>query len=198
MSGSSRHIACKLCRDRKVRCDGGQPRCQRCTRSGDKCVYNLPSKQQQKNVDLQQTVELLEERLSQAEAALSLHQTCATSTDTPTFTLDPHVTTSAAPFSLDTLPDMQVLDDAGPVCFDFDLLDANASHVTSSSAPELLPDELMKENVQIDLCVALPPLCPSQADMLQRQHILPPRRPFVSSRGALRLPCGTGHPARAQ
>ncbi|KAF4303930.1 transcriptional regulatory protein [Botryosphaeria dothidea] len=158
MSGASRHVACKLCRDRKVRCDGGQPRCQRCTRSGDECVYTPPSKQQ-KNGDLQQTVELLKERLSQAEAALSLHQASATTTDAgissasdnPGVVLDTHVTTPAT-FNPDTLPD----NDSGPVCFDFDLLDFDASllvapHVPPKRQHELLPDELLRENVQNDL-----------------------------------------------
>ncbi|KAI0142939.1 hypothetical protein GGR57DRAFT_371612 [Xylariaceae sp. FL1272] len=66
MSNLSRHIACKLCRDRKVRCDGGQPACEKCTRSGENCVY-VPTHKPTK-ADLAQTIEALQERLDKAEA----------------------------------------------------------------------------------------------------------------------------------
>ncbi|KAH8645849.1 hypothetical protein BGZ60DRAFT_392479 [Tricladium varicosporioides] len=39
MSGSTRHAACTACRERKIRCDGGQPCCQKCKRRGSECVY---------------------------------------------------------------------------------------------------------------------------------------------------------------
>ena len=58
---SSRRIACKLCRDRKVRCDGEQPSCQRCLRAGETCVYtptSCPTK-----ADLLQTIESLRARV---------------------------------------------------------------------------------------------------------------------------------------
>ncbi|KAI1261885.1 hypothetical protein F5Y18DRAFT_189016 [Xylariaceae sp. FL1019] len=66
MSSLSRHIACKLCRDRKVRCDGGQPSCEKCTRSGENCIY-VPTHKPTK-ADLAQTIEALQERLDKAEA----------------------------------------------------------------------------------------------------------------------------------
>ncbi|KAI0105149.1 hypothetical protein F4776DRAFT_647445 [Hypoxylon sp. NC0597] len=64
----SRHMACKLCRDRKVRCDGGQPSCDKCRRSGDKCVYaptSIPTR-----ADMAQIIENLQSRLARAEAQL--------------------------------------------------------------------------------------------------------------------------------
>ena len=61
MSGLARHTACKLCRDRKVRCSGEQPACKTCQRAGEECVY--VSACRPKNVDLVQTVETLQERL---------------------------------------------------------------------------------------------------------------------------------------
>ncbi|KAI1408415.1 hypothetical protein F5Y13DRAFT_172371 [Hypoxylon sp. FL1857] len=64
----SRHMACKLCRDRKVRCDGGQPSCDKCRRSGDKCVYaptSIPTR-----ADMAQIIENLQGRLARAEAQL--------------------------------------------------------------------------------------------------------------------------------
>ncbi|KAF2710673.1 hypothetical protein K504DRAFT_453747 [Pleomassaria siparia CBS 279.74] len=64
----SRHMACKTCRDRKVRCPGGQPVCEKCKRSGDACIYISPSKQSKANIA--QTVEILQERLAKAEAQL--------------------------------------------------------------------------------------------------------------------------------
>ncbi|KAI1822706.1 hypothetical protein F4861DRAFT_378237 [Xylaria intraflava] len=66
MNNLSRHIACKLCRDRKVRCDGGQPSCEKCRRSGETCVY-VPTHKPTK-ADLAQTIESLQERLDKAEA----------------------------------------------------------------------------------------------------------------------------------
>ena len=60
MSGS-RRVACKVCRDRKVRCDGDQPTCDRCRRAGETCVYSQtynPTK-----ADLLQTIETLKDRV---------------------------------------------------------------------------------------------------------------------------------------
>ncbi|KAI0480186.1 hypothetical protein GGR56DRAFT_258332 [Xylariaceae sp. FL0804] len=71
MSNLSRHIACKLCRDRKVRCDGGQPSCEKCRRSGETCVY-VPTHKPTK-ADLAQTIESLQERLDKAEAYIVRH-----------------------------------------------------------------------------------------------------------------------------
>ena len=62
MSGS-RRIACKLCRDRKVRCDGEQPACDRCRRAGEACVYSQtynPTK-----AELLQTIKTLKDRVGQ-------------------------------------------------------------------------------------------------------------------------------------
>ncbi|KAI1101541.1 hypothetical protein F4804DRAFT_343906 [Jackrogersella minutella] len=59
----SRHTACKICRDRKVRCDGNQPTCDRCTRSGDECVYAPPALPSRG--ELAQTIETLQERLGE-------------------------------------------------------------------------------------------------------------------------------------
>ncbi|PVH72164.1 hypothetical protein DL98DRAFT_502707 [Cadophora sp. DSE1049] len=65
MNGVARHTACKLCRDRKVRCSGEQPACETCQRAGEECVY-VPACRPNK-VDLVQTVETLQERLDKAE-----------------------------------------------------------------------------------------------------------------------------------
>ncbi|KAI5867266.1 hypothetical protein GGS23DRAFT_168400 [Durotheca rogersii] len=69
MGGYSRHMACKPCRDRKVRCPGEQPICEKCRRSGDECIY-LPTQKATK-ADLAQTVEDLQKRLGEAEARIS-------------------------------------------------------------------------------------------------------------------------------
>ncbi|KAI1193352.1 hypothetical protein F5X97DRAFT_43005 [Nemania serpens] len=71
MNNLSRHIACKLCRDRKVRCDGGQPSCEKCRRSGETCIY-VPTHKPTK-ADLAQTIESLQERLDKAEAYILRH-----------------------------------------------------------------------------------------------------------------------------
>lgn len=61
MSSVSRHKACKLCRDRKVRCDGEQPTCEKCRRIGETCEYNPTYKPTK--AGLVQTIESLRERL---------------------------------------------------------------------------------------------------------------------------------------
>jgi hypothetical protein len=40
--GKARSLACRQCRDRKIRCDGARPVCDSCSRRGlcaDQCVY---------------------------------------------------------------------------------------------------------------------------------------------------------------
>ncbi|EHK39353.1 hypothetical protein TRIATDRAFT_133358 [Trichoderma atroviride IMI 206040] len=70
MNGAhSRRIACKLCRDRKVRCGGEQPACEKCRRAGEECVYL--STQRPTKADLLQTVEDLQKRLDEAEAHIA-------------------------------------------------------------------------------------------------------------------------------
>ncbi|KAI0157179.1 hypothetical protein GGR52DRAFT_193118 [Hypoxylon sp. FL1284] len=64
----SRHMACKICRDRKVRCDG-EPNCENCRRMGEMCVY-VPSNKPTR-ADLAQTVEMLQDRLDRAEAYIA-------------------------------------------------------------------------------------------------------------------------------
>jgi hypothetical protein len=61
MNGVSRHIACVLCRDRKVRCNGEQPACEKCRQAGEKCVY-LPTCRPNK-ADLAQKLDTLQQRL---------------------------------------------------------------------------------------------------------------------------------------
>ena len=60
-SGGSRHMACKTCRERKVRCDGGQPACEKCQRSSEECIY--PTGSRKTKTDLVESMEMLQERL---------------------------------------------------------------------------------------------------------------------------------------
>ncbi|KAL8911263.1 MAG: hypothetical protein Q9171_003561 [Xanthocarpia ochracea] len=62
----SRHKACNLCRDRKVRCDGNQPVCDKCRRQGETCVYSPTYKPTK--AELAQTVENLRDRIDSAES----------------------------------------------------------------------------------------------------------------------------------
>lgn len=63
----------KLCRDRKVRCGGEQPACEKCRRAGEQCVY-LPTQKPSK-ADLAHTVEVLQQRLGE----VTLHMLAAVS-----------------------------------------------------------------------------------------------------------------------
>jgi hypothetical protein len=78
----SRHIACKSCRDRKVRCDGEQPSCEKCRRSGEKCVY-APTSTPTRG-DLVQTIDSLQERLAKAEAQILEQKVNTTGIGMPT------------------------------------------------------------------------------------------------------------------
>ncbi|KAJ5958020.1 uncharacterized protein N7479_005170 [Penicillium vulpinum] len=60
-----RHKACNLCRERKVRCDGDQPACEKCRGSGDTCVYSPVSKLTKAH--LAETIESLRDRIDNAE-----------------------------------------------------------------------------------------------------------------------------------
>ncbi len=59
--GGLRHMACKTCRDRKVRCDGGLPACGKCQRAGEECIYTAGSRKTK--TDLVESMEVLQERL---------------------------------------------------------------------------------------------------------------------------------------
>ncbi|KAF2846070.1 hypothetical protein T440DRAFT_406506, partial [Plenodomus tracheiphilus IPT5] len=63
MSGvsSTRHAACAECRQRKVRCDGGQPYCQNCSRRGSECIYVRNSSQDKQ--EMMEMIKSLSKRL---------------------------------------------------------------------------------------------------------------------------------------
>ncbi|KAI1325209.1 hypothetical protein F5Y16DRAFT_276643 [Xylariaceae sp. FL0255] len=88
MNNASRHIACKLCRDRKVRCDGATPSCEKCRRSGEACIY-VPTHKPTK-ADLAQTIESLQERLDKAEAYILKHSGKPGLSDRPALTATPN------------------------------------------------------------------------------------------------------------
>lgn len=67
---SVRHIACVHCREKKIKCDGEQPTCQRCMRQRHHCVYMSAKMQDDTRTDLANYLDVLNERLSQAEARL--------------------------------------------------------------------------------------------------------------------------------
>ena len=66
MNGVSRHVACLSCRDRKVRCNGEQPACEKCRQAGEKCIY-LPASRPSK-ADLAQKVDTLQQRLGKCSS----------------------------------------------------------------------------------------------------------------------------------
>ncbi|KAL6849281.1 hypothetical protein ACO1O0_008817 [Amphichorda felina] len=66
MSARGRHLACVLCRDRKVKCDGGKPSCEKCIKAGETCSYMVNPKASR--AELHETILQLNERIEQAEA----------------------------------------------------------------------------------------------------------------------------------
>ncbi|KAI9819302.1 MAG: hypothetical protein M1827_007459 [Pycnora praestabilis] len=73
----ARRTACDVCRERKVRCDGDRPICQRCMRLGHSCGYTVTKRQDASRYEVCQALETLHERLAQAEARLPLTQPVA-------------------------------------------------------------------------------------------------------------------------
>ncbi|KAK4221311.1 hypothetical protein QBC38DRAFT_449286 [Podospora fimiseda] len=63
----SRHTACVSCRERKIRCDGRQPACEKCQQGGEKCFY-VPSTPRPTKSELARRVQTLQQRLEKTEA----------------------------------------------------------------------------------------------------------------------------------
>lgn len=68
--GAGRRTACILCRDRKVRCDGARPTCDRCLAANETCVYANPARRSK--ADMLETINDLRDQLgTQAPHRLS-------------------------------------------------------------------------------------------------------------------------------
>ncbi|KAE8352203.1 hypothetical protein BDV28DRAFT_149238 [Aspergillus coremiiformis] len=66
----SGRLACDICRERKVRCDRGDPKCGRCARLGYDCSYQGRKRYRAAQADLPRQLSELQNRLSHAEALL--------------------------------------------------------------------------------------------------------------------------------
>ncbi|KAK8091238.1 hypothetical protein PG994_000743 [Apiospora phragmitis] len=62
MSETRRHKACTQCRDRKIKCDGSQPKCGRCVRYGHECHY-APAAKRCSKADFATMLEAMNKRL---------------------------------------------------------------------------------------------------------------------------------------
>ena len=62
-NGVVRRVACDVCRERKVRCDKGQPHCGRCGRLGHICRYTTSRKQNASKLDISDALLTLNARL---------------------------------------------------------------------------------------------------------------------------------------
>ncbi|KAJ1337158.1 RNA polymerase II-specific transcription factor-like protein [Microdochium nivale] len=74
MTIPGRHKACTQCRDRKVRCDGAQPKCRGCARHGHECYY-APTAKRYSKADFAVMLEGMNRRILQAEAAATTNST---------------------------------------------------------------------------------------------------------------------------
>lgn len=72
MSKRPRHIACRTCRERKIRCDGQQP-CSRCAGQSQPCVYATPSSSEAGTSDLTQQLQMMNDRLSMSLYLFACH-----------------------------------------------------------------------------------------------------------------------------
>lgn len=59
----ARRTACDVCRERKVRCNGERPGCQRCRRLGHQCSYTVVKRQDITRSEVSQALMTLQVRL---------------------------------------------------------------------------------------------------------------------------------------
>jgi hypothetical protein len=64
-------LACQRCKNRKQRCDGAQPACLACSKTGNQCLY--VASQAASGAGRREHVKALEERVAQLETSLALH-----------------------------------------------------------------------------------------------------------------------------
>ncbi|KAK6858115.1 C6 transcription factor [Apiospora arundinis] len=67
-NGRQRHKACSTCRERKIKCDSGQPKCGGCAHRGHECFYP-PTSRRYNKADFAMMLETMNQRVLQAEAA---------------------------------------------------------------------------------------------------------------------------------
>ncbi|KAL5356461.1 hypothetical protein BJX96DRAFT_142846 [Aspergillus floccosus] len=79
---TSGRLACDICRERKVRCDRGDPKCGRCARLGYDCGYQGRKRYRAAQADMPRQLSELQTRLAHAEALLRTSSSTA-STTTP-------------------------------------------------------------------------------------------------------------------
>ncbi|KAJ5254790.1 hypothetical protein N7505_009941 [Penicillium chrysogenum] len=82
-------LACDICRERKVRCDRGDPKCGRCARLGYDCSYQGRKRHRAAQADMPRQLCELQTRLAHAEALLR-------TTPSPAFT--PTTTRQISPY----------------------------------------------------------------------------------------------------
>lgn len=75
VNGVVRRVACDVCRERKVRCDKGQPHCGRCGRLGHICRYTTSRKQYASKLDISDALLTLNARLG--KYCIAIHSSLA-------------------------------------------------------------------------------------------------------------------------
>ncbi|KXJ87201.1 hypothetical protein Micbo1qcDRAFT_236424 [Microdochium bolleyi] len=93
---SGRHKACTQCRDRKIRCDGAQPKCRGCARHGHECYY-APAAKRYSKADFAVMLEGMNRRILQAEAAVTATSTVNSAAALPWSSLPPASTAQTTP-----------------------------------------------------------------------------------------------------
>ncbi|KAB8250202.1 fungal-specific transcription factor domain-containing protein [Aspergillus flavus] len=79
---TSGRLACDICRERKVRCDRGDPKCGRCARLGYDCSYQGRRRYRAAQADMPRQLCELQNRLAHAEAILRTTSSTASTTTT--------------------------------------------------------------------------------------------------------------------
>ncbi|KAK4861979.1 hypothetical protein LT330_003117 [Penicillium expansum] len=89
-SQATGRLACDICRERKVRCDRGDPKCGRCARLGYDCSYQGRKRHRAAQADMPRQLCELQNRLAHAEALLRRTPSTAF-TPTTARQIPPHV-----------------------------------------------------------------------------------------------------------
>lgn len=69
----ARRTACDVCRERKVRCNGERPDCQRCRRLGHQCSYTVVKRQDITRSEVSQALMTLQVRLGTYHSGVLEH-----------------------------------------------------------------------------------------------------------------------------
>uniref|UniRef100_A0A093UMK8 Putative transcriptional regulatory protein n=1 Tax=Talaromyces marneffei PM1 TaxID=1077442 RepID=A0A093UMK8_TALMA len=147
----SKHAACTECRQRKVKCHGGQPSCQNCLRRRSQCVFSRTLGQEKE--DLLVMISELNNRLSNAEERLAATTTSCNSQTWPHAARADNMTGIASPplMGLSASVDSGSIDDNAMTLFPDSYGLWNLSEIESNASFVLSPQNSSTNWPNLDL-----------------------------------------------